>query len=145
MSQQKTIQQVIRYLWMTLLSAGLTLALPILFHEVLGLSKETAVALALATSFIVNFFTVRIVVFRSSGNPTSEFVRYALTNASFRLGEFLLFLIFHTILEIYYIVVLGFVLGLSFILKFILYRYLVFKAPASGPGEIPGRGSSRWG
>ena len=53
LSQQKTFQQVIRYLLITLLSAGLTLALPILFHEAFGVRKELAVALALATAFAV--------------------------------------------------------------------------------------------
>ncbi len=145
LSQQKTFQQVIRYLLMTLLSAGLTLALPILFHEAFGVRKELAVALALATAFAVNFFTVRIVVFRSAGNPISEFVRYALTNATFRIAEYLLFIILHTVLEIYYILVLGGVLVLSFIVKFIVYRFLVFKTPALDRNEVPGPGSSRWG
>ncbi len=145
MSQQQTFQQVIRFLLMTLLSAGLTLALPILFHEVFGVRKELAVALALAAAFFVNFFTVRIVVFQSVGKPTSEFFRYGLTNAAFRVGEYLLFILLRTIFEIYYILVLAFVLGLSFIAKFIIYRFFVFNTPASERTEVPGPGSSRWG
>ena len=143
LSPQTTFQQVIRFLLMTLLSAGLTLALPILFHEAFGVPKELAVALALATAFLVNFFTVRIVVFQSVGNPTSEFIRYTLTNAAFRIGEYLLFLLLHAILEIYYILVLGVVLSLSLVAKFILYRFLVFNTPASERNEVPGPGSSR--
>lgn len=145
MSPQTTFQQVIRFLLMTLLSAGLTLALPILFHEAFGAPKELAVALALATAFVVNFFTVRIVVFRSVGNPASEFIRYTLTNAAFRIGEYFLFILLHAISEMYYILVLGVVLGLSFILKFVLYRFLVFNTPESEQDEVPGPGSSRWG
>jgi putative flippase GtrA len=136
LAQQKTFQQVVRFLLMTLLSACLTLALPILFHEVFGVGKEVAVALALAIAFFVNFFTVRIVVFRSAGSPTSEFIRYALTNAAFRISEFLAFFVLHTLLGIYYILVLVFVLGTSFIAKFVFYRFFVFNSPASERNEV---------
>jgi putative flippase GtrA len=143
LTQQKTFRQASRYLWMTLLSAGLTLTLPVLLHEVFALGKEIAVALALATTFFVNFITVRVIVFRSIGNMTSEFVRYVVTNASFRIAEYLLFLLMSTVLDYNYIFILGAVLVLSFILKFILYRIFVFSQPASEPDEVPR--PTQWG
>lgn len=128
---------------MTLVSASLTLGLPPLFHEVLGLGEELAVALALGTAFAVNFFTVRIVVFRSFGNPASEFLRYAITNASFRVSEYFLFIIFHLIFDMYYILALVIILLASFVIKFFFYRTFVFHPSESRGHETACPNSSR--
>lgn len=130
---RQTHNQITRYLSMTAISAGITLGVPVLLHEGLSLDEEIAVALALGTAFIVNFVTMRRVVFRSSDHPIPQLLRFAITNIAFRIGEYLLFVILHTLIGLFYMLALGFVLVCSFILKFLCYRVFVFMSELPSP------------
>ena len=139
-----TIHQGIRYLLMTGLSAGITLGLPILLHEGFDVNEEIAVSLALGTSFLINFVTIRVFVFRSIGAPRTELLRFGLTSAGFRIVEYLLFLCLHTLLDLFYVLALGIVLVVSLALKFYCYRVLVFSPVADKGDELQMFHLSRW-
>ena len=119
--------QIVRYFLMTGLSAMITLLLPVALHAGVGLSVETAVAVSLVAAFFVNFLTIRAFVFRSATPAGQQLVRFTLTSAGFRVGEYLFFLILYNILEIYYFTALIVTLVVSLPLKFLCYRRFVFQ------------------
>lgn len=124
--------QGFRYFLMTGFSATLTLGLPILLHEGAGIAERLSVGLSLATAFVVNFVTIRYVVFRSLGDPVAELIRFAMTSLGFRVGEYVMFLLLHSIVGVFYVLALGIVLFASFVLKFLCYRFLVFTPGRTG-------------
>ncbi len=137
-SDRATRGQIGRYLVMTGLSACLTMGLPVVLHEIFGLSEEASVAVALLTAFVVNFITLRRVVFRSAGRPTAELLRFFWTGLAFRGGEYLAFLILLSLLRLHYVLALAIVLALSISLKFLCYRSFVFRSAEVGQGVVPG-------
>lgn len=122
------LHQAMRFGLQSGASASITLGLPILLHEALGIQVEHAVAAALATAFVFNFATMRLLVFRSEGRVGWELLRYLLAALAFRLAEYGVFLVFHRQLGLMYVVSLGLVLAVSTVLKFALYRNFVFRA-----------------
>src|SRR5690606_6513003 len=58
-------QRWARYLIATGASALLSLGLPLVLHQIVGLREELAVAIALALMLVINFVTIRVYVFRS--------------------------------------------------------------------------------
>ncbi len=108
------------------------LGLPYVLHEWLVVEERLAVAIAFACVFVANFVIVRFYVFRSRTDWRKQFVRFALTSASTRAGEYLAFLAVHTWTDLHYIVIVLTVLTVSFTLKFVLYRTFVFGTTANG-------------
>ena len=120
------VGQAGRYLIATVLSACVSLILPALLHEFIGIREEIAVAGALITVFIMNFFMIRIFVFRSRSDIKLEFRRFFTVSIGFRIAEYLLFLAIFRILGLNYILSLAISLVISFITKFIVHRKFVF-------------------
>lgn len=120
------VGEAIRYGIATGLSAGLSLLLPLFFHELLKLPEEMAVALALLIVFAVNYFVIRRFVFQSSGPAKSEVFKFLLATGAFRICEYLAFLVALNFTDLNYMKILILVLIASFMLKFIVHRTFVF-------------------
>ena len=136
---KKTVHQAAYYLLATGLSAAITLGFPALLHELFFVEEEIAIAAGLFVAFIVNFLTTRLLVFRSSGNVTKELSRFVLVSLGFRIGEYLAFLVLHSILGVFYILAMAIVLVISLVLKFLTYRGYVFRSE-----ELPHRPASAY-
>lgn len=125
MISRARIAELGRYALATLISAAITLGVPVALHEMLGIDPRIAVAIALATAFAVNFVTTRRFVFKSAGNPRVELRRFTLVSAAFRLGEYGAFLLLMSVGLVYFVAQV-IVLLLSFGLKFFVYRGFVY-------------------
>lgn len=109
------------------LSAALSLSLPVIMHEFMGVAEEIAVAAAMVIVFFINFLTIRIFVFRSTGGGSlNQFGKFAVSSIGFRLAEYLAFLAVFKILEINYVVSLFCVLAIGTVAKFFFHRTYVF-------------------
>lgn len=120
------IRQLFRFALSTAISASLTVGLPILLHEGLGMDERPAVAIAFVAALMVNFVVMRHFVFAARGSAREDMVRYVVTNTGFRLAEYAAFALLFTVLRLGYIVALLIVLGTSTVLKFVTYRLVVF-------------------
>jgi putative flippase GtrA len=88
----------IRYVLASLLSAGITLGVPVVMVELGGLDPSLAAATALLLALVANF------LLRNDGRWQAQAVRYLLVAALFRLGEFCVFLVLHHLLGLFYVV-----------------------------------------
>lgn len=120
----ENIRQVATYSVSTLLSAAITLGVPVFLHEVLGTGERTAVAISQLCAVAVNFVMIRAFVFRSARPAQRDFAYYVLSAVAFRLLEYLLFLAIFGLLHLFYFVALVITLCLSSIIKFLWYRFL---------------------
>lgn len=108
---------------------GLTLTA--LLHEVAHAPEELAYAVALATLFVINFFVARHYVYEAAdGGAKGQFTRFLASSASFRLLEYLGFLILHSWLGVHYLIAAPVVQVTSFVAKFLFYRAFVFTSAA---------------
>lgn len=117
-----------RYGVAAILSAALSLGLPILLHDWLGVHEAAAVALALSVTFLLNFLFIRNFVFRSAGNVTRQGMAFGVSSAMFRAIEYMAFLGLSA-LGLDYRLSLLLVLGTSFFGKFFLHNKFVFVGP----------------
>jgi len=118
--------QLTRYGGLTVLSACVSIGLPILLHEVARLEERVAVAIALVCAFLLNFLGIRGFVFGKSGGIRGDLARFLGTSIAFRLFEYVGFLLLFGQFGLDYIVALLIPLAISFCLKFITYKLFVF-------------------
>jgi len=116
----------LRYLVMSGMSAILSLGVPFVLHEAFAVRPDIAVACGLTAAFVMNFFTARLFVFRKKGSLKQQLGRFALVSFAFRLGEYLAFLLLHSVFGVQYMIANASVLFLSFCLKFFVYKIFVF-------------------
>ncbi len=122
-----TVERFLRYGAAGGVGFGLSLAATVTLHEVAGAPEELAFAVAQVMVFFFSFLTARHFIFDgSAGDPKRQLIRFALSSAGFRGGEYVGFLVLHTFLEIPYLVAVVVVLGTSFIVKFFFYGTVVF-------------------
>lgn len=108
----------------TVVSAGMTVGLPIILHELLGIEQRTAVAISQSCALLVNFLMIRIFVFGSKRAAQRDLVYYVGSAIVFRGLEYLAFLALFEIGHLYYVASLLVTLGTSTLLKFAWYRFL---------------------
>lgn len=120
-------RQAVRYLIATTVSAGLSILLPALFHEWFSVPEERSVAISLVIVLFVNFLTLRLFVFRSTGRSLHQFLMFASSSVAFRVAEYLMFLGAFRMLGLNYIYALLLALGISFVGKFFFQRAVVFR------------------
>ena len=114
----------------------ITLGIPVLLYEVFNVPPEQAVLIAFFIAYLINFTSLRRLVFNSGRSIRQDFTKFALSTLGFRTAEYLLFLSLHSLLEVQYIIALFIVLLTSTIIKFFWYRRLFDTAPiADGPGR----------
>jgi putative flippase GtrA len=119
---------------------ALNLAVTVSLHEWVGAPEELAFAVALAVVFVFSFVTSRYLIFAGAahGDPRKQLVRFAISNAGFRVAEYLGFLVLHTLLDLPYLAAIVAVLGFSFLTKFFTYSTVVFVDDGEPrPGEEP--------
>jgi putative flippase GtrA len=118
----------LRYLISGGSSFAINLVVTWVMHHALGRSPEIAFATAQAVVFVANFWIARHFVFRSLSTPLrQQFTGYAATSLTFRLAEYLFFLILNSLAGIHYLAAAALSLSSSFVLKFLAYRSLVFR------------------
>lgn len=121
-SREHPIGQIVRFGMLAGMSAVVTIGLPVLLHEIFGVSPQRAAAIAFVTAFFLNFVSLRRLVFRSEHGAGRDLVTFAVSSLVFRAGEYLLFLLLTLVLHVQYVVALVVVLSLSTVLKFVWYR-----------------------
>jgi putative flippase GtrA len=120
------LREGFRYLVMSGLSAFLSLGIPFTLHEGFAVRPDIAVAIGLATAFVMNFIVAKLFVFRKKGPVKKEVTRFSLVSFAFRLSEYLAFLLLHNVFGIQYMVANASVLFISFCIKFFVYKLFVF-------------------
>ena len=117
----------LRYTIVGGLSFSLNIGLTMFLHEIFGVAEQIAFAIALVTVFIINFVLARQVIFNADGLIYPQFIRFIGTSIVVRGGEYVLFLTLLSLTDVNYIIIVTFVSIISFILKFFVYKILVFK------------------
>lgn len=118
----------VRYLAWSGVSFVANVGLSVGLHEVVRLPAEWSFLLALVTMYFVNFCGLRCFVYRSvSQRPVKQFGTYVISASGFRVGEYLAFLIMHTLLGGPYRATVVGVLLASFLCKYAFYKYVVFE------------------
>lgn len=116
----------IRYIGAGLVVFPLGLGVSMLAHEVFGWSEQVAGAIAIVVLLAVGFYLGRSYVFHSTRLIHHQLVRFLFTAATMRGAEYCMFLVFLMVADINYLVSLTAALAISSMLKFFLYRFLVF-------------------
>jgi putative flippase GtrA len=125
---KKTALELVRFGALGGVTLAMNVALTAFLHEVVRLSEEFAFALSLVTVFSISFVACRHGVFENAraGDPRSQAFFYLMSSLGFRGTEYIMFLLLHSFLGIYYIVALPTILIISFFAKFLYYRRIVF-------------------
>jgi len=113
----------------TVVSAGMTVVLPILLHELFGTPQKVAVAISQSCALLLNFMMIRMFVFASKRAAHRDVTYYILSAVGFRGLEYLGFLTLFQAAHLYYVTALVLTLGASTLLKFVWYRFLFGRAP----------------
>jgi putative flippase GtrA len=126
--ESKTVGRMARFGAMGALGFGLNVAVTVALHEWLRAPEELAFGVALAVVFVFSFLTSRYLIFAgaSYGDPKKQLLKFALSNAGFRITEYVGFLVLHTLLRLPYLLAIVAVLGVSFLTKFFTYSSVVF-------------------
>jgi putative flippase GtrA len=131
-STRPFIGQLMRFGVSTLISASITIGLPVLLHELFHVPEQRAVFIAFNVALVVNFIIMRHFVFAKRGSAAGDMLRYAVTNIAFRLAEYAAFSFLFRVLHLYYVLAIVVVLIGSTTLKFVAYRFLVFDGRSAG-------------
>jgi putative flippase GtrA len=103
----------------------LTMGVTALLREVVGVPAEGAAAVALATALLANFLACRFFVFAGGGGPMApQLVAFAASSLAFRGAEYGAFLVLLGPLSVPYLAALAVVLVVSFLVKFVYYRWM---------------------
>lgn len=117
----------VRFANLGVLSFVLVVGLTAGFHELAGFGEESAYLSALIVAFCVNFLGARHYVYRAAHAPIGgQLLRFLASSLGFRAAEFAGFLLLHSIAGIQYLVVVGMIMIVSFVLKYLFFRAFVF-------------------
>ena len=123
-----TLSRMARFAVLGAAGFGLNIAITVSLHEWLGAPEELAFAVALAVVFGFSFLTSSYLIFAGAahGDPRKQLFKFALSNAGFRVAEYVGFLVLHTVLRLPYLLAIVAVLSCSFLTKFFTYSTVVF-------------------
>lgn len=130
------------YSLVSLLSFVLNILLVVFLHEIVGLAERWAYGITLLSLFFINFALMRYGVYRKtlvSGNGVNQMVKCLAVSLSFRLFEWIAFIILTEQFRIYYVIAIVIVNCISVITKFFVYDRLIFK------GHLPINDSTIFG
>lgn len=119
-----TAAQLLRFGMATGLSASVSLGLPIALHEFLHVEQKVAVAISQLSVLLINFLTLRLFVFRSSGTVRRDAFRYGASAVAFRGLEYISFLLLFQVAGLFYVTALVTTLCISTVAKFVWYRFV---------------------
>ncbi|MCK5849855.1 MAG: GtrA family protein [Kiritimatiellae bacterium] len=118
---------------MSVLSFVVNVGTTVLLHERLKASAELAYAVALILVFVMNFLISRYIVFRAaSGDATRQGLLFFVSSLSFRGVEYLLFLLIHTILDVWYVAAIICISIPMTLVKFVFHGKVVFVPKGKG-------------
>ena len=128
--------QSMRYALLAVLSFSVNIGLAFGLNYA-GLTEQWAFLVALVTVFMMNFCGFRWFVFRTTRSPLgTQFLHYTMTNGAFRLLEYGAFTLLGLARTVsYQWRVLAVLLG-SFVIKFFVYRFVVFRAAKSATESL---------
>lgn len=132
---RRVVSEAARFLVAGLFSYSFGISLAAILREIVGLRAEISVAASLGVLVVANFWFVRQWVFRATGRADTQFLRFLITSAATRGGEYLLFLLLLRIGGVYYLLALTISMGISTCIKFVLFRTLVFGGAATGESD----------
>jgi putative flippase GtrA len=119
------------------LNLGLTAALT----EGLGLPPAWAFGITLVVMTALQFVLLRYVVFPSRHRAwPAQLAEFLASIAAFRLLEYAAFVLVYESLGLHYLLTITGILMVSFLGKFLLYRFRVFPAPKTVDGTADERG-----
>jgi putative flippase GtrA len=135
-SPPSTFNRLARFAAMGAFGFALNIGITVSMHEWLGAPEELAFGVALVVVFVFSFLTSRYLIFdgAAGGDPKKQLVKFALSNAGFRVAEYVGFLVLHTAIGLPYVIAIVAVLAFSFLTKFFTYSTVVFvndKEPSS--------------
>ena len=130
-SPDHRLGQILRFCATSGMSAAITVGLPVILHEGLGVTPQHGAAIAFCVAFLANFFSLRRLVFRSSGAIGRDLGLFVISSVVFRAAEYVAFLVLTTVAHVYYVVALVGVLGLSTVAKFFWYRKALHGNPTA--------------
>lgn len=126
------MNSALRYLTQSGMSFGLSFGVTVGLHELGGVPKEVAYAVALCVITLFNFLGFRHFVYRTADAALmKQFLAYLASCAGFRLTEYCTFVVLERWVGVPYTLALVGVQGMSFVLKFFVYRRVVFNAESS--------------
>ncbi len=119
------------------MSFFLTLGLTLFLHEGLRAPEELAFAVGLGSALVVNFFSCRHLIFvnAASGDARRQFILFVGSSFTFRGGEYVAFLLIHTVGGLDFMVAILGILLTSMLVKFFYYRTVVFPASKERPSD----------
>jgi len=141
--QKKTVAvSMMRFGMLSGLSFVANISITVLLHEGAGFPEELAFAIALVVVFVMNFLGCRLFVFNAQeGDPKRQFAMFLSSSVIFRLGEYLAFLLIHTLLGLYYIATIIAIKLFFTVIKFFFYRSAVF-VPCDSVSQTTGPDTS---
>ena len=111
------------------MSFGSNISVTIILHEVFWLSEEISFAIGIIGTFFLNFILLKFYIFDGLNTLyVKQFISYTMSAIGFRSSEYFLFLIFHSLINFDYRIVVLSVLSTSTVIKFFTYKY-IFDAP----------------
>ncbi len=120
-------QAAVRFVAATLIAMIFNFGGTWLLHEVWGVGPQKAFAIVLVLVYVVNFTLVRFWVFTSRQNIYKQMMSYVMVSLCFRCSEYLVFTLLYTVLGLYYMLAVFISLFSLYCIKFIVYRFFVFK------------------
>ncbi len=123
-------QTSLRYISWLGVSLACHLGITWSLHNLVGLPAQVAFLVSLVTVSVINFLGLRRYVFRSSGSLLRrQIVRYILMNVVHRVGEYAGFAVLESLFQPPVLLAVPLVLGVSTLIRFFVYHYLVFSEP----------------
>ena len=113
------------------LSAIVTLGSTALLHEFGSVREHVAAAAGLVLALAVNFFVLRLFVFR--GTQTGflrQMLMFLASSGVFRAFEYGAFFVLNVFFHVQYLLALVLVLGVSFLMKFFVFDGFIFRRSA---------------
>lgn len=143
--------RIIRFGFSSAISFVLTIGLTALQHELLGLGEAWAYGNTLVLMFFWNYFFLRMWVFpasRYSHSMGTQLARSLLVSIGTRGGEWLAFVIARSVTDLHYLILVGIIAIVSFLLKFVVLDKLIFSpkretTEKAGPDAVAGSGDAK--
>jgi len=127
-----TLFKLIRFGMSGLAGAFVNILTTAFLHEIFFISTRFAYAVGLAVATVLNFHLCRTKVFQSGGNAWLQLIIFVFSSLLFRSMEFAAFMIQEMTINLPYLLAIIIIQGITFFIKFIYYRRLVFERLDNG-------------
>jgi putative flippase GtrA len=118
--------QILRFAGVGGITFAVGLAVTALSHELLGLPEQVGAGIALAVLLVLGFVLSRTFTFESSGHIGRQAWKFLFVGGLMRGFEYFLFLGLFSGIGLNYLIAFCLALGISFFVKFFLYRNWIF-------------------